>query len=110
MTEDELGPLEHILNIQLEEGTWDHDEYMFGMTNGMLCAYASLLGVEAEFKSKPEFWKSKRARFKSKIGYKLRMSWMHIRLWSVKTLNQWTGLSMTFPWVVRLKKRFKKYG
>lgn len=42
------------LKIQGTDGNWDHDEYMFGMFNGLECALATIEGREPEYRRAPK--------------------------------------------------------
>lgn len=44
-----------LLRIQGEDGSWNHDAYMFGMYNGMELILATIEGRDPSYRSKPEF-------------------------------------------------------
>lgn len=54
---DPKNALREMLDIQLQDGHWNYDEYMHGMANGMILMMAMLEGDEPIFKSiPPEGW------------------------------------------------------
>lgn len=53
--------LHDLIEIQGRDGNWDHDEYMFGMYNGMELALATIEGREPKYKERPNEWYKARA-------------------------------------------------
>jgi len=52
-----IEDLEKLMEIQLRDGNWNYDEYMYGMTNGMILFLSLLKGEQLEFMDRPEKWK-----------------------------------------------------
>lgn len=52
--EHNLGQLKNLTDIQCSDGNWNYDDYMLGLANGLICAYATMSDKEPEFKSKPK--------------------------------------------------------
>ena len=53
----EIDELQKLMDIQMYDGNWNYDEYMFGMTNGMILFLSLLKGEEPVFMNRPEKWK-----------------------------------------------------
>lgn len=51
-----LMQLREMVKIQTSDGTWNHDEYMHGMANGLILAEALFSGGEAKLLSAPKRW------------------------------------------------------
>lgn len=49
-----LGKLKDITAVQCSKGTWDSDEYMRGMANGMILSVATIENKEPEYFGSPE--------------------------------------------------------
>lgn len=49
--------LDDLIAIQTTDGTWNYDEYQFGMANGLICARATLTGEEPKYLSAPKSWR-----------------------------------------------------
>ena len=57
---DTLETYVHLLNIQLEPGTWDDSPYMHGMLNGMIVMYqVANPNTHLKCKDAPEYWQSR---------------------------------------------------
>lgn len=54
---DRVHKLDELIAIQTTEGTWNYDEYQFGMANGLICARAALTGEEPKYLSAPKSWR-----------------------------------------------------
>jgi len=52
--EHNLNKLKNLIDIQCTDGTWNYDDYMLGLANGLICAYTTMSDKEPEFKSKPK--------------------------------------------------------
>lgn len=48
--------LGNCVSIQSESGNWNYSPYMMGLANGLIMAYAFLMGEDAKFKEAPEQW------------------------------------------------------
>jgi len=51
-----LADLQDIVKLQCQAGTWDQDEYMRGMANGLLLAWNIMrepYGAEVPYKERP---------------------------------------------------------
>ena len=55
-TTDKIEILERLLEIQLMDGNWNFNEYMFGMTNGMILSLAILKDEEPRYMDAPDEW------------------------------------------------------
>jgi len=49
-----LAVLQDLLEVQCQDGNWDHSPYMHGMANGMIFAMSVLTGDDPEFLDPPE--------------------------------------------------------
>jgi len=68
MTKAKLIELKNAVQIQIQNGNWNYDEYMFGMANGMILAESIMTGEEPKFKDKPRFfWKALHGKRKYRI-------------------------------------------
>lgn len=48
--------LQDQIKIQSQNGNWNYDPYMHGMANGLICAYATIMGVEPRYLDAPKKW------------------------------------------------------
>lgn len=48
--------IDDVVAIQVSDGNWNYDEYMFGMANGLLLAQSIARGTEAKFLDAPAVW------------------------------------------------------
>ena len=53
---ESMTKLDEIIAIQCTNGTWNYNEYQFGLANGLLLAKAIITESEPEFMDKPEAW------------------------------------------------------
>lgn len=44
------------IKIQCQNGNWNYDPYMHGMANGLICAYATIMGIEPHYLNAPKIW------------------------------------------------------
>lgn len=51
-----IEKLDDLIAIQTSDGTWNYDEYQFGLANGLICARAALTGEEPKYLSAPKSW------------------------------------------------------
>ena len=55
--EERINILKRLLEIQCSEGTWNYDEYQFGMANGMIFALAVMEDTaEVDYLDAPEMF------------------------------------------------------
>jgi len=55
-TSTELDDLEAIVKTACSHGHFNYDEYMYGMTNGLILALAVMKGEEPMYLDRPETW------------------------------------------------------
>ncbi len=56
-SDNKLKAMRETLEIHGYDGNWNHDEYMFGMYNGMELMMAIAEGREPKYKDKPDYFK-----------------------------------------------------
>jgi len=44
------------VKTQCTDGNWNYDPYMHGMANGLICALATMEGVEPQYLNAPDVW------------------------------------------------------
>ncbi len=54
--EKKIETLKDMLKIQCTDGTWNHDHYMHGMTNGMIFALSILEDKDPKYLQAPKVW------------------------------------------------------
>ncbi|NBP03678.1 MAG: hypothetical protein EBU90_26995 [Proteobacteria bacterium] len=52
--ETAIEELRELITIQKQPGTYDYNEYMYGMLIGLECAYFCILNQEANYTSRPK--------------------------------------------------------
>ncbi len=63
-TKSRIEQLKNMVDIQSQNGTWNYDEYMFGLANGLILAHHTMTHKvrsgpnqnEPPFLSKPKRW------------------------------------------------------
>lgn len=53
---ERIKALREQVKIQRVNGNWNYDPYMYGMANGLICALATIEGVEPEYLDPPKTW------------------------------------------------------
>jgi len=51
-----LKKLDELIGIQQANGTWDYNEYMYGMLIGMLCSRSVFSDADPEYPDPPDKW------------------------------------------------------
>lgn len=67
--------LQELLEIQGQDGNWDHDKYMYGMYHGLALAHASMTGTEPQYRDWPYskwqyLWKQLRQWFMFNVWFR----------------------------------------
>lgn len=62
----EIENIQNMLDVQLADGNWNYDPYMFGMANGMILCMATLKGEEPKYLEAPDKWMSDLSDFPTK--------------------------------------------
>ena len=51
-----LNDLDDVVKIACSDGNWNHDPYLHGMANGLICAQAVLCGTDPVYLDAPMVW------------------------------------------------------
>lgn len=51
-----IKALEDGIQTQIADGTWNYDQYMHGMANGLILALSIMTNKEPNFLNTPEVW------------------------------------------------------
>lgn len=58
--QDPLEVLKDYIKIQKQPGIWNYDPYLFGFTNGLILAYATMTDTKVEYLDSPNEWLSEK--------------------------------------------------
>ena len=61
--------LDEFVNIQCENGNWNYDPYMHGMTNGLIFAQSVLKDIEPKYLNAPEKWLYRKSIWKKIVNF-----------------------------------------
>ena len=51
-----IKALREQVKTQCSDGNWNYDPYMHGMANGLICALATMEGIEPQYLDAPDVW------------------------------------------------------
>jgi len=51
-----IAELQDLIDIQCNEGNWNHSPYMHGMANGLIVAMSTLTGEDPKFLEPPDIF------------------------------------------------------
>jgi len=54
--EKRIEKLKDLIKVQCTDGTWNYDQYLFGMANGMICALSVFDDKEPKYLEAPDEW------------------------------------------------------
>ena len=96
--EELLKEYERLLDIQCSDGNWDADSYMHGMANGMILFHSMAIDPHADpdFKTAPEYWKSRSARYLKNTKKFFRGVWFYSVRAMLNLITSITGLTFDF--------------